>query len=78
MNGNVDRSALLYCIHVYLIKEADKEGIIERRKLPAVLGRGFHIPKQYHRRVVTELQGHGIIIDSQKNFVKVKIIDLPF
>ena len=70
--NKINRSVLFNCIHLYLLKEADNEKKILRKELPSVLGRGFHIPREYHRKVVLELQDHGIIIDSQKSWVRIK------
>lgn len=70
--NKINRSVLLNCIHIYLLKEADEEHKILRHNLPAVLGRGFHIPREHHRKVISELESCGIIIDSQKSWVKVK------
>lgn len=76
MDKKLNNQTLLKCIHFYLMKEADRDGIINRRKIPAVLGRGFHIPKVFHRKVLSELEDAGIIIENQKMFVKIKVIPI--
>lgn len=68
----VPKLVLIDCIHVFLLKHADGDGKIERKQIPTVLGRGLHIHKENHRRILKELESFGIIINSQKNFVEIK------
>lgn len=76
---SINRSVLFNCIHVYLLKEADEERKILRKNLPMVLGRGFHIPRIHHKKVILELKERGIITGEDKSCVKIKLLKpMPF
>lgn len=74
----VPKLVLIDCVHLFLLKQADTEGKIQRKEIPIVLGRGLHIQKENHRRILRELESFGIIIDSQKNFIEIKKKDYLF
>lgn len=70
----LNRMTLLNCIHLYLIEVADKEGKIKRKEIAAVLGRGFHIKKIYHKKILKELKGLGIISNHHKLWIQISPI----
>ena len=67
----LNRSILIYCIHYNLSKWADNEGKIQRRKIPIVLGRSFHISKIYHQKIIHELKELGVVTDIKKDWIKI-------
>lgn len=72
MSNKIKRSVLIYYLHYSLFKNADREGKIQRKDIPSVFGRKFRIPKSYNNSILNELKDKGIIIDCQKDWVRVK------
>ena len=68
----INSSVLFNCIHYFLLRKSDQDKKIGRKELKAILGVSFHIPHEHKEKVINELKNHKIIIDSSRDWIKIK------
>lgn len=59
---------IVYCLHLKLLKYADRFGYISREKVLGILGERLHAPKDIREAIIIELKNQKVILESGKGY----------